>query len=155
MRTITMMGFVLAGCHDPGDGTVPESGSWSYTATRIPKDECGIAGTLGLESGSFDVKNHGDGTLTVDDGTWKFDCTLSGVDLECPKRFPGGYSTMGVNLNLEGEAIGTFSTNESAEGEQFGTMTCGGDRACQTGAAMIGLDPPCDVTVKFEMLFEG
>jgi hypothetical protein len=144
--------FGVVGCGDSGSATDPKSGTWTYTSAGTPSDSCGIVPLLGLDNGTFELVNNGDGTLTIDDGDWVFDCTLEGSDFDCPDRFPGGYSTSGTEIAVDGTASGTFSTGEDATATQQGTADCE-DALCTAALGLMGVTPPCDVEVQSTLEF--
>jgi hypothetical protein len=153
MRWIGVV-LALAACGDKGGGTgEPQSGSWTYASTGTASDSCGIVPLLGLDGGTFELVNNGDGSLTIDDGEWIFECTLSAGAFDCPDRFPGGIQTSGVELEVVGEAHGTFDSDQSGSGGQTGTASCA-DASCEAAAAMMGMSPPCDVDVSFTIELE-
>ena len=145
---------VLAGCGDKSGGGEPQSGSWTYVGTGTDADSCGIVPLLGIDSGTFDLVNNGDGTMTIDDGEWLFECTLSGGDFDCPDRFPGGFEDGGIQMDVAGEAHGTFDSDSAGSGGQSGTATCA-DASCESAAAMMGITPPCEVQAQFSISFDG
>jgi hypothetical protein len=146
--------LVLVACGDGkgGDGE-PRSGSWTYASTGTGTDSCGIVPLLGLDGGTFDLVNEGDGTLTIDDGTWVFECTLTGGDFDCPDRFPGGFDRAGVQMEVAGEAHGTFDADDEGSGAQSGTASCA-DSDCEAAAATLGMSPPCEVDVSFTITLD-
>jgi hypothetical protein len=147
--------LLLVGCgNDKGGGGDPRSGAWTYESTGTEADTCGIVPLLGLDGGTFDLVNAGDGTMTIDDGQWRFDCTLSAGRFDCPDRFPSGFSGAGIELDLVGEAHGEFSSDAEGSGTQAGTASCA-DADCEAAAALLGMDPPCDVDVSFSITYEG
>lgn len=153
MRWIGLAVFLVA-CDGGAGGPIdPVSGSWTYVATSTDEDSCGIVPLLGMDNGEFALVNHGDGTMTIDDGEWVFDCTLSGADFACPDRFPGGFETSGVEMAIEGEAHGVFGSSTEAEGTQTGTASCE-DSDCNMAAAMMGMSPPCTATVRFAITLD-
>jgi hypothetical protein len=145
--------LLLIGCGHKGGGD-PQSGSWAYESTGTNTDSCGIVPLLGLDDGTFALVNNGDGTMSIDDGQWLFDCTLSAGAFDCPDRFPGGYSGSGIELDIVGEAHGEFDSDADGAGTQTGTASCA-DADCEAAAALLGMDPPCDVDVSFSISFEG
>ncbi len=157
--------FALAACSgdsssDTGDATStdapaagaiePVSGSWTYIQTSVDADSCGIADLLVLDAGAFAIVNGGDGTFTVDDGTYQFDCTLDGADFTCPDRFggEGTVGTGGIAFAISGEANGTFSSDSAAVGSQSGEADCT-DSVCEAAAGLLGFTPPCAVAVSY------
>ena len=135
----------------PPPGAIePVSGSWTYIQTSVDADSCDVVELLGLDAGAFAIVNGGDGTFTVDDGTYQFDCTIDGADFTCPDRFGGlgTVTTSGIAFTISGEAHGTFSSDSAAVGSQSGEADCA-DSACEAAAGFLGITPPCTVAVSY------
>lgn len=149
-----IVAVVLVGCGGGSGGGDPVSGPWSYVETDKAADSCGLGPQVVPPAGTFDIVNNGDGTMTVDDGQWVFECTLSAGAFDCPDRFPGGLDSAGVHMDVAGEAHGTFDSDTEGSGGQTGTASCA-DAECEAAAAMLGITPPCDVDVSFTISFDG
>jgi hypothetical protein len=145
----------LTACDDDGDGVTidPVSGTWEFSGDEPDNDSCDVEGnTLGDPDGDFEIANHGDGTFTVtpDDDTGPFDCTLSGASFDCPDRYFDEVDAdpLDATVTIEASASGTFSSSTEASGVQEATISCDGP-ACSTIEGLAGISFPCDYTQTF------
>jgi hypothetical protein len=146
--------LALTACDEDGDGEIdPVSGEWDFTGEPPDNDSCDVEGNdLGDPDGIFEIVNHGDGTFTVtpDDVSDPFDCTLSGASFDCPDRYYDEVEvpTMDAVVTIDSSASGTFSSSTEASGVQDATITCDG-ADCAAVEAYAGISFPCDYSQAF------
>lgn len=134
----------------------PEPGVWTYAQTSVDEDSCGLSDYLDDPPGEFEIRLDDQDPLVfhVDDGTNpSFECTLDDHDFSCPDRFPATTDVSSVTLSTEGEAHGVFADENSGDGGQSATFDCL-DLTCETAAALLGMNPPCEVEVSFIITYE-
>ena len=141
----------------PGGAGDPESGTWSYDEYDVTGGDCDLGDQLNSD-GAFQLDNHGNGTFTItpDDGTDPFLCTLDGGDFACPDRATASYEQPGVAARVDGQASadGNFADDTHGTGRQTVYVTCtGGD--CGAVEAALGVDFPCTFVADFAIARVG
>lgn len=126
----------------------PTFGTWTYAQTTVDVDSCGLQPYMDDPPVSIELVENDDGTFTIDDHTAPFVCVLDDVNFTCADRWPDFVSAGNNTLEADGEAHGAFDTKDVARGSQSGTFDCV-DIGCETAAALLGMNPPCDLAVSF------
>jgi hypothetical protein len=131
----------------------PTWGRWTYTQTSVDVDTCGLEPYFDPAPATVLLLEGDDGAFEIDDDASPFTCVLDGKEFSCPDRWPDRVAAGDTTLEADGEAHGVFDSAAVARGSQGGTFDCV-DLACETGAALLGMNPPCDVTVSYVLALQ-
>ena len=143
---------------DGEDQANPPSGVWRYFDDGIGENSCGTTTDLQKDPDTtFTLTNNEDGTFTVHQETYgDFDCTIAGMDFDCPERLaideefedPANPGTVGATVSWAVSIQGTFSTDTEASGEQSVSISCEGD-LCVLAPEVFGVELPCSYDILF------
>lgn len=142
--------FVLVGC-----GVVPQDGVWGYGEYKASKNNCN-GDIVSNGNGNFKLVSKGGGkyTISAEDGSNPFECTLSGNKLSCPERAVATQSLGGTEIKVVVTATATLESPTTMSGTQDGTATCTGS-GCTLASTTLGISFPCDFSVSFSAIWKS
>jgi hypothetical protein len=148
-----VVGLWLVACAEP---LVPVTGAWTYAQSSVDVDSCGLVAYMEPAPASVTLTvDEETSSFVVDDGSYAFDCTYDELGAYiCPDRWPETVAVGNTTLEADGEAHGDFWYADVARGSQFGTFDCV-DVGCEAAAAILGMDPPCDVAVSYVLVSDA
>lgn len=136
----------------PNPRADPQSGVWAYSEFAASSNSCNTEALVTNGGGLFGLANNGNGTLTItpNDETAPFPCTVSAGSYSCPTRAAGTYedNLLDATLHAQASVTGSFAADTVMSGTQFADVTCSGTE-CGELAASLGTSFPCQFEVDF------
>ena len=134
----------------------PETGTWKYEEFKGSENTCNSDEVTNGGSGTFQLINKGDGTITVrtTDGTEDFDCTLRGKSLDCPERAYREENFFGAKFKIRISVLAEMADSKNMTGSQSGVVTCEGG-TCGGIATQLKTQFPCNFKVNFSASWQS